>query len=189
MGGYWMNEDTPERGRALVLGIFGGIAGALAMRWYWANAAEKVIPSDLPATTDLPLVPDIDNISIAGKNYHAGESVPEALARISYKQLLGSEPSSTEKSALSELIFLAHGIAAGAAYGGTRTTTGALDPLATIFYGMRLWAGSTFLPAVLGLRPVPTSIPLKEHLMRLTAYWVYTAVTTTITRLLYKATE
>jgi hypothetical protein len=185
---YWWDEGQPNRPKGLAVGLVGGIAGMAAMLLYWRHVAPHLFPAD--TLTQPPDLPDaLNNIAIAGKQYRAGESAPDVFARVILRGVTGIEPSRQQKVLLSDIGVWLFGMMLGGIYGGTRTTTAPLDPPGGLFYGMRIWFGDTIGTALLGMRPGPGAIPLREHAMRLTAYIVYSAVTANVTRLLYKFVE
>ena len=185
---YWWDQGKPNRPLGLAVGLVGGIVGMGAMLLYRRYAAPRLFPAD--TLTQPPDLPDaLDHMAIAGKHYREGESAREALSRLILRGVTGIEPSGEKKALVSAVGIWLYGMMLGGLYGGTRTTTAPLDPPGGLFYGMRIWFGDTIGTALLGTRPAPGAIPLREHAIRLTGYIVYSAVTANMTRLLYKLVE
>jgi hypothetical protein len=159
----------------------GGLVGAIAMRYY----ERSIAPQIFPGVTDPP-----ENAEIApplAKQYRNGETASAAWGRILFKFLMGHEPVFGEtKTQLGTFVQLAYGMAMGAAYGGTRTTTRWRDLASGFFYGIRLWLGETLGLSLFGLRADPRSFSPRQHLWRLSRQWVYSFTTTAVTRILYR---
>jgi hypothetical protein len=172
----------------LAVGIVGGLVGALVRRYYEQNIAMRYFPSLVPPAHTRDNIPDpVEQRAFFPPQHRSNETCIQTSARVLYNLLTGDEPPKAETQAVVEnLVELAQGVAAGATYGGTRTTTRARDIAGGFFYGIRLWLGETLVAALLGLRAGPTRYSLEQHSRLLTAYWVYTFTTTTVTRLLYR---
>ena len=99
-----------------------------------------------------------------GKVWEGCRDFDEVIARLIEVERGMTDP----KAAL-----LAWGMAAGALYGATRTTTRWRDVAGGFFYGLRLFAGDTFGMALLGLRPDPKQISTREHVSWLLGHWVF----------------
>ncbi|MBI5668339.1 MAG: hypothetical protein HZC41_10055 [Chloroflexi bacterium] len=178
------DEGQPNRAKAALVGIFGGLAGAYALRLY----ARHIAPALFPYQAD-PAYHDINpahSIALNGRHYQTGESAPAALGRLGYNQIVGEAPDVTTREKLEDWMPVILGIGAGVMYGGTRTTTHARDIAGGFFYGIRLWLMDTIGAALLGLRPGPGAYSRPQHLWRLVGFWVYSLTTTAVTRILYR---
>ena len=181
-------SHTPNRWKGLSVGIVGGLAGAIARHYYEHQIVPRYFPPLAPPANPDSDKPDpVEARAYFAPQYRADETATQTAARLGYKFLNDSEPREVETMALAVTVTeVAQGIAAGAIYGGTRTTTRARDIAGGFFYGIRLWLGETIVAALLGFRPGPTRFSFEQHARLLTAYWVYTFTTTTVTRLLYR---
>ncbi len=187
--GKWLRLNTIDRRKGFVAGLIGGAVGVLVMQAYW-----RILPQDafdwLPhsrepveAARKLPAIEPL-----LGRRYLPDEAAAVAVGRTVYRLITGRQPRSLEeRDRLRWLVLWAWGLGSGVAYGATRTTTRPRDLAGGFFYGLRLWFGDTVLTGLLGLKPDPRQWPLREHLLWLTTHWVYTFVTTQVTRLLYRA--
>lgn len=178
------DEGQPNRVKAALVGVVGGLVGAYALRLYWRVIAPAVFPPQ--ADPDNHDVNPAHSISLAGKHYLTGESAPAAVGRLVYDQVVGEAPDTAVREQLETTMPLVMGAAAGLLYGGTRTTTRARDIAGGFFYGLRLWQMDTFGAALLGLRPGPKAYSRSQHLWRLAGVWVYSFTTTAVTRVLYR---
>lgn len=181
-------SNSPNRWKGLAVGIVGGFAGAIVRHYYEHHIAPQYFPPLAPpARLDNDTPDPVEARAYFAPQYRADETSTQAAARIGYAFLNGKEPREAETMALAVTIAeLAQGIAAGASYGATRTTTRARDIAGGFFYGIRLWLGETIMPVLFGFRPGPTRFSPAQHARLLTAYWVYTFTTTAVTRLLYR---
>lgn len=179
------DEGRPERAKAALAGIAGGLAGVYALHLYWWRIAPRLFP--LKADPANHNINPAYTISLTGKHYRQGETTTAALGRLAHTQIAGVEPEDAlARRQASDLAAVALGITAGILYGGTRTTTRPRDLAGGFFYGLRLWLGDTFGAALLGLRPGPGAYSAGQHLWRLSGFWVYSFTTTAVTRLLYR---
>lgn len=186
----------PYRNKAAVIGLLAGFAGALAMR-YWMKEiapqqfevpeARAVLPepeygasSITPAETD-PLV----RLSPLPAQYRTGETAFDTAARVFFRLANGRDPQPEEAVGWHDALTLIYFSFTGLSYGGTRTSRRPRDVAGGFFYGIRLWAAETFAGAFLGFRPGPTHFTFQQHFRRLTDYWVYSFVTTNLTRVVY----
>lgn len=192
--------QAPDRGAALVIGLFGGLIGAVALRLYENYLESYIMPPDSSGLSHVePLLGEVlhlttlDSMSLVGTHYEPGEDASEAAARLMYRQLVNRDvvsvtdvaPSPITPGLLKDVIQWTVPIVLGGVYGGTRTTTASHDLAGGFFYGLRLWLGDTFGLALFGLRAGPTALPVRYHVKRLLRVWVYSFVTTGTTRLLY----
>ena len=175
-----------NRWKGLVVGVVGGVAGVLALKFYWRRIEPELLPPDFnpPLPDEVKNLPDIE--PAFGRLYRDGESPTAAAGRALYTQLVGAEPDERTSRWLDDAALLAWGIAAGATYGATRNTTRWRDVAGGVFYGLRLWAGDTVSTALLGLRADPKAVSAREHLSWLIGHWVYSFVMTNLARVLYR---
>lgn len=177
----------PYRGKAAVIGIFGGVVGALALR-YWQReiapvqfeAPESRAVLALPGTSD-----PVESISPIPAQYREGETAFDTAARVFFRLFNGRDPLPEEAAQSDELLHLAYFAFVGVAYGGSRTSRRPRDIAGSFFFGIRLWAAETFAGAFLGFRPGPTRFTFQQHFRRLVDYWVYTFVSNNLTRAIY----
>ncbi len=180
-------SGVPDRRKAFVMGIVGGIVGAYVMRYYTRKVIPVIFPRALRPADD-NLQPDLlEQYALIPRQYEDGETPFQAAGRIAYKSLTGVEPRSQEtRTLLGDLVEWSYLITAGAAYGATRTTTRWRDLSGTLFMGLRMWGGDEIAAPLLGLRVGYTRFTPEQHAVLLSAYWVFTAVMTNLTRILYR---
>lgn len=178
------DEGQPNRPKAALVGIIGGLVGAYALRLYWRVIAPAVFPPQ--ADPDNHDVNPAHSIALVGKQYHTGESAPAAVGRLVYDQVVGEAPDTAAQEQLENVMPLVIGVIAGLLYGGTRTTTRWRDIAGGFFYGLRLWLIDTVGAALLGLRPGPKAYSRSQHMWRLAGIWVYSFTMTAVTRILYR---
>jgi len=178
------DEGHPDRFKAALVGIIGGLAGAYALRCYWNTIAPTIFPPEAnPANHD---VNPAHSISLVGKQYQFNESAPAALGRVVYRQIAGKAPDDMARERLEAVMPILLGVFAGILYGGTRTTTRARDIAGGFFFGIRIWFNDTIGSALLGLRPGPGAYSREQHVWRMIGFWVYSFTTTAITRVVYR---
>src|SRR3712207_4846729 len=100
-----MSYHEPNRWKGFVLGAVGGVAGVIAMRYYW-EAVQAISGSD-PRTEShgTPDTDALDSISLIGTHYQERESSTAAVGRIAYQFITGKEPDSQEtKTTLSYIV-------------------------------------------------------------------------------------
>ncbi|MGH2537563.1 MAG: hypothetical protein ACRDHL_09235 [Candidatus Promineifilaceae bacterium] len=188
-----MSHHTSDENawKGLVLGLVGGAAGLLAMRFYW-NRLEPLLPGQEGngrGSDEGEAPAELEGISLVGKQYRGDESSTAALGRLLYTEVSGSEPNKELKEALSYLVHWGYGVAQGGVYGVTHTAAGGLDPAGGMLFGAGLWLlGDELIVPLLGLQGGPTSVSGLQHLHRLGAHLAYglaTALTTqTLRRLM-----
>jgi hypothetical protein len=171
-------NEVPDRRIGLIAGMIGGVIGMAAMRYYEQHIEPWVLPMP-PVLED----PGLSTPSV-GDSVQSPASAPEAIGRVMYTNLTGVKPLIEAAKALDDLVQWVYGIGAGGAYGATRTTTAPRDLAGGFFYGIRLWLGDTVL-LNLFLRRDLTAISMQDHLKRLLQVWIFSFVTTAVTRLLY----
>lgn len=180
-----MAKRRMDRRKGLLVGLIGGAVGVFALKLYWEYEAQILPPDFNPALPDeVQKLPDFE--SKFGKLYRDGESPTAAAGRLIYERATNSEPDAATRRQLDDAALLAWGMAAGALYGATRTTTRRRDIAGGFFYGLRLFAGDTFGMALLGLRPAPKDVSAREHVSWLLGHWVFSFVATNVTRVLYR---
>ncbi len=157
------SDGVPDRRIGLAAGLIGGVVGIAAARQYWLYITPTLFP-DTPT----------------------GEPPTRAVGKQIYEKVSGSSPDEDTVSQLAQALQLGYGLMAGGAYGGTRTSTRWRDIAGGFWYGVRLWLADEVFAPIVGLRAWPTQLPLIYHVKRLTAYHVYTFVTTAVTRVVYK---
>lgn len=180
------SEGVPDRRIGLIVGIFGGLVGAYAMRRYTRDVLPRLFPhADDPAQPAQKPDP-LESRAPFGPLYIPGETAYLTSGRIIYTRLTHQQPmESATRHQLGDLAQWAFGLLAGIAYGATRTSTLPRDMAGGFFYGIRLWLADEILAPLLGLRAGPTRFTANQHLALLTTYWAYTFVTANLTRWLY----
>lgn len=179
-------EGVPDRRIGLIVGIFGGLIGAYAMRRYTHDVLPRLFPhANDPAQPALKPDP-LEQRALFGQLYQSGETVHSTSGRVAYTYLTKQTPQSSEtRNLLGDLAQWGFGLLAGVAYGATRTSTLPRDIAGGFFYGIRLWLADELLAPLFGLRAGPTRFTANQHVALLTTYWVYTFVTANVTRWLY----
>jgi hypothetical protein len=177
-----------DRRKGFAAGVLGGIVGVAALQLYWkllpANAFGQLPHAEEPVAFADKL-PEIE--PLFGQRHMPGEAATATVGRIAYRAVTGHAPrTKAERAQLRALVLWGWGMAMGAAYGSTRTTTRARDIAGGFFYGLRLWVGDAVLARLLGLKRDPRQWPLQRHLVWLTGHWVYSFVTANVTRVLYR---
>jgi hypothetical protein len=176
-----------NRWQGFVAGMIGGVAGLLAMRYYWDEIAPLLIPEEReePGKT-YPASLDLDDISLVGRQYRQDESSTATVGRLLYQRVTGSEPQAETKALLSQLVHWGYGILQGGLYGFLYTPDAGLDPTDGLIYGSGLWLfGDELAVPLLGLQSGPTTVPPDKHLNSLGAHLAYglaTALTTHLVR-------
>ncbi|MBE2267993.1 MAG: hypothetical protein IAE80_07150 [Anaerolinea sp.] len=182
-----VHSDVPDRRKALIMGIIGGVVAAYVMRWYTRKVVPVIAPRALRAASVSSRPDPLEERALVPRQYEDGESPFQAAGRIVYTKLTGNAPQSEEtRVLLGDLAEWAALIGAGAGYGGTRTTTRGRDIAGGFFMGIRLWTADELMSPLLGLRAGPTRYSLHQHIVLLSAYWVYTFVMANLTRVLYR---
>jgi hypothetical protein len=178
----------PYRGKAAVIGIFGGLFGAWAMHYWMTAVAPRLFaaPEDRADAPNPALTPDpVESTSPLPRLYRGGETAFDTAARVFYRTATGLEPMPEKAEAARGLLHYAYFAFIGAAYGGSRTARRPRDIAGGFFFGLRLFAAETLAGAWLGFRPGPTRFTLGQHFRRLAAYWAFTFTSTQFTRLVY----
>jgi hypothetical protein len=178
-------SNRPDRKKALILGIVGGLVGVAVRRYYDREIAPDIFGRELPLLNSAQPDP-IESRAMAAPYYRTGESDMETTARLLYALKNRREIPPDIQKQWADTLEWVYGVVVGAAYGGTRTTTRARDFAGGFFFGIRLWLGQALGLAYLGLRPGPTRYPLQSHLRLLASIWVYSFTSTLVTRLLYR---
>ena len=177
-----MDEGVPDRRKALLCGIVGGVVGAYAMRRYIHDVLPKLFPDadDPPQPAAQPDA--LEKRAPFGQLYQPGESAYDTGARLAYTYVIGREP----ERRLGDSARWLSGLFLGIAYGATRTSTLPRDIAGGFFYGIRIWLSDELLSPLLGLRAGPTRFAPRQHFALLTSYWVYSFVTANMTRIIYR---
>lgn len=178
-----------DRRKGLVAGLAGGAVGVVALQLYWRLLSPYAFDDVPSADEPLPFADKLPEIEpLFGQRQMPGEAATATVGRVAYRVVTGHAPrNDAERRHLRTLVLWSWGLAAGAGYGSTRTTTRARDIAGGFFYGIRLWLGDEVMARVLGLeRRDPREWPLKRHLIWLTGHWVYSFVTANVTRALYR---
>jgi hypothetical protein len=182
-------HEELDRRKAMVMGLIGGAVGVIAMRTYWQMLTPYAFHrvnnywQALDVAEKLPAVNPV-----RGGEFRPAEASTAAVGRAVYERVTGHEPESElDETRLRDAVLMAWGLAAGALYGYTRTTTRGRDIAGGFFYGIRLWFGDEILVRLLGLRADPRLWSRRQHLVWLTGHWVYSFITTNLTRVLYRA--
>jgi len=175
----------PNRWKGLVLGTIGGIAGTIAMGYYWQAATALVGQDPRQETSDEPGA--LDSISLVGKQHRDDESSTAALGRIGYRALAGAEPDGETKTTLSYLVHYGYGALTGGLYGALRGAGPLLDLRGGAFFGIGLWLfGDELGVSLLGLAEGPTTYPPGQHAHRFGAHVAYGLGVAATTRLLHR---
>lgn len=157
----------------ITLGAAGGLVGTVAMRLYW-QVATALAGEDPRGWTQDNAPHGLDEVGIAGQHHAEGESSTAAVGREAYETLVGKEPSSETKTALSYAVHWSYGTTMGGLYGALRGRQEAPDAKGGLAFGAALWLlGDELMVPVLGLSKGPTAYPPAQHLHRLGAHLAY----------------
>lgn len=180
-------KEQPNRWKGYITGAIGGVAGTIAMGYFW-QAAKAMNGDKDPRQETIENPTDFTDISVVGKHHEDDESSTMAMGRIAYTAVAGKAPESDEtKSLLSNIVHYSYGAKQAANYGATRSGTGALDIGGALAWGTGMWLlGDELAVSALGLADGPGKYPLKQHLYRWGAHLSYALVASTVARLLYK---
>ncbi|MDQ2806143.1 MAG: DUF1440 domain-containing protein [Chloroflexota bacterium] len=159
--------------KGFVLGLVGGAVGTWAMGAYWG--AVTALAGDDPRQAKVAGGPHgLDDISLVGQHYKAGESSTAALGRLIGQAVLGKPPGKQATTLLSNAVHWSYGSLLGGLYGAVRGGTGLLDVPGGLAYGTGVGLlGSEVALPLLGLAAGPTTQPLESHAYGLGAHWVY----------------
>jgi hypothetical protein len=180
-----MTQRRTNRWKGFVLGGFGGVAGVLAMRYYWKGA--KAITGRDPRTVqkENQEPQPLDDISLVGKQHKEGESSTDAMGRIIYQSITGREPGDETKLALSYVIHWIVSMFASGAYGALRGPAYVPDFEGGTTLGVGLWLfGDELAMPALGLTKGPTAYPAELHAHALGAHIAYGLASSAVTQLL-----
>ncbi len=181
-----------SRWEGFLTGLLGGAAGLCAMRYYWRSVAPEIQRQFGPETggPDADAYPAFLQMDrpyyFGGRRYRDGESPPEVVGRLLYKQLTGSEPQAEEtKKLLGTLTSAGYWLLQGGFYGLRRRNAPLLDLGGGLNQAVRLWlVNDRIMTTALGLQPGPTSVPPVQHLQRLGAHLFFGWATALATKLL-----
>ncbi|MBX3086783.1 MAG: hypothetical protein KF716_34440 [Anaerolineae bacterium] len=180
-------EGEPDRRKALMMGILGGMVGTVVMRYYTRHIVRGMFPGAFVPNVNATQIDPQERHALVPRQYEDGETLFETAGRVAYTLSTGNKPQDSEtRQRLGTLVEAAYFIAAGAAYGGTRTSTRWRDFAGGFFMGIRMWVGEEIGAPLLGLRAGVTRFTLKQHLILLTRYWSFTLVMANVTRVLYR---
>ncbi|MBN9391253.1 MAG: hypothetical protein J0I20_24705 [Chloroflexi bacterium] len=180
-------KEQPNRWKGYLTGVIGGVAGTIAMGYFWQAA--KILNGDKdPRQETIENPGEFTDISLAGKHHEDDESSTMAMGRIAYTFVTAKPPDSDAlKSLLSNIVHYSYGAKQGANYGAIRAGTGAFDIEGGLAWGTGLWLlGDELSVSALGLAEGPGKYPLKQHLYRWGAHLTYGLVTSLVARLFYK---
>jgi hypothetical protein len=185
-----MTHHQPNRWKGFVLGALGGVAGVLAMQYYWqvVSALAGEDPRKVSTKSDAAEPQALDSISLIGQHHEAGESSTAAVGRIAYRLITGQEPQSEEtKTALSYLVHWGISMAMSGVYGAVRGPVGAPDIRGGLALGNGLWfCGDELAMPLLGLTDGPTAYPPALHAHAWGAHLAYGLASSAVTQLLYR---
>jgi hypothetical protein len=173
-------------GKGFILGSIAGAAGLIAMEWYWKAAA--ALSDGDPRKQTTPRSGPLDSISLIGKQHRNGESATEALGRILYKRITGSDPQSQEmRTALSYLVHWAVSVGMGGVYGAVRGRADRIDGAGGATFGTAVWLlGDELFSPLVGLAKGPTAYPAAVHAHAFGAHLAYGLTTSAVTQLLLR---
>ena len=181
--------DKDNRWKGLLLGMLGGVAGVLAMGFYWKQV-KAITGRDPRSAYDEDDVPDteaLDSVAVAGRHHKEGESSTAALGRILYQQATGKEPPQETKTVLSYLIHWLISMQISGVYGAARTRSGVPDLAGGLILGTALWLlGDEMLMPVAGLTEGPSAYPPELHAHGWGAHAAYGLTSAATTQLLYR---
>lgn len=166
--------DSRSAGTGALLGLAGGIAGVVAMR-YVMKGSQRVLKPDG--------VDRRESMSILGEQRRRGEDPTQAAGRIMFTKTMRREPSGREKEVMGSAIHWGYGLAMAAGYGllRGRERHPAADLAGGALFGVGLWGvGDELLIPLLGFGDKPTVVPLRIHAQSLAThvgYGVATAAT------------
>lgn len=173
--------------KRIAAGVVGGLAGTLAMQYYWTTASALADDDPRSRTADDDAPDTLDEMSVVGQHHKEGESSTAAVGRKAHEALTDETPSSKQKTTLSETVHWGYGGAMGGVYGTLRGPTPTLDLSGGAVLGTILWtAGDELMVPLLGLSSGPTAYPLSQHLHRIGAHLVYGGATALTTQLLLR---
>lgn len=176
-------------GRALktfAFGVVGGIAGTLAMRYYW-QAVEKLTGRD-PRTETRDGDHALDDISVVGQHHEEGEPSTAAMGRELYEAAEHEAPDRITSQRLSQGVHWTYGMSQGVALDAFRAKIFDSALLGGLTYGAGMWLlGDEIAVPAMGLADGPTKFPLDQHLHRLGAHLVYGAAAAGVSGALHRA--
>ncbi len=171
-----VSKRKPNPWKGFILGAIGGIAGIVAMEYYWkaASAVKGADPrQEGMRPADAPPGP-LDNISLVGQNYRPGESSTTALGRILYHAATGKDPDAETKNMLSYLISWVFSVAASGVYGAMRGRKSLLDVKGGSMLAAGLWGfNDELVVPLMGLSAGPTQYTLDLHAHALGSHLAY----------------
>jgi hypothetical protein len=177
-------QSNPWKG--FVVGTLGGVAGVLAMSYYWqvASTLSGGDPRKASKPNDEPQ--PLDSISLIGTNHEEGESSTAAMGRIAYRVLTGKEPRTQEtRTVLSYLVHWLISMFASGLYGVVRGRARVFDVRGGAAMGTSLWLlGDELTMPLLGLTEGPTAYTPALHFHAFGAHIAYGVASSVATQLL-----
>lgn len=154
-----------------LMGLAGGIAGVLAMRFAMKTAHRVLQAQSADSNTE--------TFRFTEDRRRRGESASNAVGRILYTRVTKREPTEREKAKLGQAVHWTYGIAMAVGYGMLRgKNRHASDVIGGAIFGAGLWGlGDELLLPALGLGPKPTAVSIKSHVEALAAHLGYGVVT------------
>ena len=183
------DEANPWKG--FILGALGGVAGVLAMDYYW-KAVSAITGGDPRQKSKEDKEPQpLDSISLIGTHHKEGESTTAAMGRILFQLVTGREPRSKETiNTLSYLVHWAFSMAASGVYGAIRGRARIPDVMGGLALGIGLWLfGDEMVMPLSGLSKGPTAYPAELHAHALGAHVAYGLTTSATTQVLQQLTS
>jgi hypothetical protein len=179
------NSDV-NHWKGLVLGVVGGAAGLVAMRYYWRTITAMTGKDPRSQTSDSGSRA-LDDMSVVGRHHKEGESSTAAAGRLAFEAAVGKEPKRETKAALSSGVHWTYGLVVAGLYGALRGgSAGVPDAAGGLAYGTGLWLfGSELAVPLLGLSSGPTTRPFSSHAYGLGAHFAYGLTTAAATQSLY----
>jgi len=184
-------KPRSNRWKGFVLGSLGGVAGVLAMQYYWQLATwlhGGQDPRKMKATNNSTQA--LDSISLVGQQHEEGESSTAAMGRIAYRALTGKEPRSQEtRTMLSYLVHWIISMSVAGMYGALRGRTTVPDAEGGAAMGTTLWLlGDELAMPLLGLTEGPAAYSPLLHVHSFGAHVAYGVASSLATQVLHRLT-
>ncbi len=186
-----MRHHEPNRWKGFVLGALGGVAGVVAMRYYWKAISALSGGDPRTQSQGAPATDALDSISLIGKHHQAGESSTAAVGRIAYQTITGKEPESQEtKTTLSYIVHWVLSMFMGGVYGAIRGRADVPDLRGGLTLGIGLWFfGDELAMPLLGLTKGPTAYPLALHAHAFGAHIPYGLATSATAQVPHRSSD
>ena len=164
-------------------GFVGGIAGTLAMRWYW-KLITKAVGED-PRMRERNGEGALDDIGVIDMPVEEDESSTAAVGRMFYEAAKKRRPPQRVKRKASQVVHWSYGILQGGLYGAYLAARGRATLGRGTLWGFGMWLfGDELAVPALGLSKGPTAYPPSQHVYRLGAHLVYGATLAAVTKVL-----